>query len=233
MPGRGRCGESRSRPPGPRSAGRRCSQERCRHAPAGEGNLTRSGRGPVGSTRSCSGIVSIAGSRRAAPEAPAQAGVDGALRRWKGALDRDAPPSLTRGAGAAVLAPGRVVRKDDRHRARQSVSEADPSPLERPKTPSQTARRSKLRSRSTVPSGARPSLRRGLRARLTEAEGAPSSASSLLSPERGSRTKPRVLVVQVGLQRSRRRIVVVIAEGSRKASRRRRAIARWFGPAPC
>jgi len=35
-------------------------------------------------------------------------GGGGALRRWKGTLDRGAPPSLTRGAEAAVLAPGRA-----------------------------------------------------------------------------------------------------------------------------
>jgi len=85
--------------------------------------------------------------------------MEGAARRWKGALDRDAPPSLTRGAGAAVLAPAKVVRKDgsggrDRARQRQdplasgTAENAVPggAPLEAPLAEHGTERRATLAS---------------------------------------------------------------------------------------
>jgi len=111
---------------------------------------------------------------------------------------------LTRGAEAAVLAPGRAVRKDGppraegrrkphRGRERQSASEAAPSRLSdgRKRRPGGTPTRTSLRGeRYRAARDPRPG--EGCEPELTEAEGAPSSASSLLLLEGPSlRFRPR------------------------------------------
>jgi len=212
---------------------------------AGEGDLARTGRarcGPSSRARESFRLQEAGERHRKHPRKRGRMGPSAAERH--AGSRRAALFDERSGGGGPGTRAGSFARTG--RRGRDRACQRQPcSPLGRPKTPSQAACRSKLRSRSTVPSGARPSLRRGLRPGLAKAEGAPSSASSLLllegplreasasggvlpgastQAQAGVRAEEierstRVPVVQVGLQRSVRRIVPASAEGGRKAVR--------------
>jgi len=115
---------------------------------------------------------------------------------------REGRPQGRLAAGATERARGRPTRLSDGRKRRPGGTS-----LEAPLT------------RGTVPSGARSSLRRGLRARACRS--GRSAVKRLFTPPSREEIErnPRVLVVQVGLQRSVRRIDPANAEGDRKVSR--------------